>query len=102
MSKPQLCVRSYGVTEIVGLESKELTIGTAANNALVLKDPSISLYHARLVRIQHGFYLEDLGSTYGTWVNGNLIGEHRLEHGDTINLGVYTLVFSLQQDSVLT
>ena len=62
----------------------------AADNTLILHDPSISPHHARIVEIQQKFYVEDLGSQYGTWVNDALVGEYRLAPWDTIRVGIYT------------
>jgi hypothetical protein len=63
---------------------------------LVLHDPSISPHHARTIEIRQQFYVEDLGSQYGTWVNDALVGEYRLAPWDTIRVGIYTLVFNLK------
>jgi pSer/pThr/pTyr-binding forkhead associated (FHA) protein len=57
----------------------------------------ISEAHAVIRRKTDGWYIEDLGSQYGTYVNGRDIrdaGEVKLNPGDVISLGgVFTLVF---------
>ena len=57
--------------------------------------------HARIVEIQQKFYVEDLGSQYGTWVNDALVGEYRLAPWDTIRVGIYTLVFNFESEPIV-
>src|SRR5947209_3201370 len=47
-----------------------LNLGRAAGNDIQLEDPSISRQHARLRRSDHGAMIEDLGSSYGTQLDG--------------------------------
>lgn len=69
-------------------------IGRDPKSDVVLDDPSISYFHAQLVRQGNDAYLRDLGSRNGTYVNGQLISvPHRLAHGDKIKLGETSLVF---------
>lgn len=69
-------------------------IGRDAKADIVLDDPSISYFHAQLVRLGNDAYLRDLGSRNGTYVNDQLISvPHRLAHGDRIKLGETWLVF---------
>jgi pSer/pThr/pTyr-binding forkhead associated (FHA) protein len=71
------------------------TVGTAPENAIVLTDdPTASRLHAMLERFPAGWCVTDLGSSNGTWVNGQRIwSSHRLRHGDEIRLGHSRLVF---------
>lgn len=67
------------------------TIGRGRPNDLVVADPHVSLRHARLLYREPHFYLQDLGSTNGTYVNGQRVaGETRLYHGDTLRVGGVT------------
>ena len=64
------------------------TLGRGPGNAIMLQDPLVSQAHARLVHRQDGWWLEDLGSTNGTFVNGKAIaGLTRLSSGDIIGCG---------------
>lgn len=75
-----------GVT--FALEGEQLTIGRDSSNAVAINDPEVSRKHARL-SFQGGKYvLEDLGSTNGTFVNGQrLAGPIVLKPGDVVSLG---------------
>ena len=63
---------------------------------MILRDPATSGHHARLERRdeQH-FWLVDLGSTNGTFVNGESVQEKQLSHGDRITIGQNSIHFSL-------
>ncbi|SMF20859.1 FOG: FHA domain [Alteromonadaceae bacterium Bs31] len=63
------------------------SIGSADDNNLSLTAPSLSPHHAKLVREQDAFLLRDLGSTTGTFVNGQRITSKAVCCGDVISLG---------------
>lgn len=70
------------------LNQTETTIGRSASNKIALPDPEVSRRHARIVRESGRYYVEDWGSTNGTFVNGQrLTGRMRLNDGDRIALG---------------
>jgi len=77
------------------LEGDRSTIGKAAENDIpVADDPTASHLHAVLERFAAGWCVTDLGSSNGTWVNGERIwASHRLRHGDEIRVGQTRLVF---------
>ncbi len=50
-----------------------LTIGRASGNDIQIKDPSVSRKHARISKKDGSFFLEDLKSVNGTWVEGRLL-----------------------------
>lgn len=65
-----------------------ITIGRKEDNSIVLNDQFVSSHHAKLFVRNDEFYLEDLGSTNGTYVNDNKIqGRIRLKVEDEIRLG---------------
>ncbi len=65
-----------------------LTVGRADEADLVLDDQGISRTHARLTADPAGPLIEDLGSSNGTFVNGQrVVGAHRLTEGDEIQMG---------------
>jgi pSer/pThr/pTyr-binding forkhead associated (FHA) protein len=68
---------------------REITVGRGGGCALVLGDDSyVSQLHARLFQQNGESYVEDLGSTNGTFVNGNAIeNATRLKRGDQVQFG---------------
>jgi len=69
-------------------------LGQSPECQITLTDPSLSAFHAQLVRHDAGLYLRDLGSSSGTWVNGQcLVGPHPLRDGDQIRIGQLELWF---------
>ena len=72
-----------------------LTIGRAADNAATLDgDDFASAHHARVELQRDGVWLLDLGSTNGTWVNGERMdGRRKLREGDVVRIGQTELRF---------
>ena len=89
MSQFQFVMRSGptpGVT--FPLEGDQLTIGRDSTNGVAINDAEVSRKHARLMFQGGKYVLEDLGSTNGTFVNGQrLAGPIVLKSGDVISLG---------------
>lgn len=75
-----------------------VNVGSATSNDLVLSDLNVSMHHARLIRVEPGFVITDLGSAHGTFVNGRHIFEPTaVRDGDVIAIGPYTLRIILEQ-----
>ena len=70
-----------------------MTIGLKADNAVAIVDPVVSGHHARIVKVQAVFFLEDLKSINGTAINGRPITRHQLRDADVITIGQHRLVF---------
>ena len=77
------------------LHADRTTVGQAAENDISLtEDPTASHLHAILERFPAGWCVTDLGSSNGTWVNGERIwSSRRLRHGDEIRIGQSRLIF---------
>ncbi len=71
------------------------TIGRSPQNEIVINDPEMSRRHAQIVQNGNSFTVEDLGSTNGTFVNGQrCTGATPLRHGDRIEFGdTVSLIF---------
>ncbi|MGE0795625.1 MAG: FHA domain-containing protein, partial [Acidimicrobiia bacterium] len=67
---------------------EEVTVGRAAGCTVTLEDNYVSQLHARLFRKDGAVYVEDLGSTNGTYVNGQkLNGTALVKRGDLVRIG---------------
>jgi pSer/pThr/pTyr-binding forkhead associated (FHA) protein len=77
------------------LTAERSTIGKSDENDLALaEDATASHLHAVLERFPAGWCVTDLGSSNGTWVNGERIwASRRLRHGDEIRIGQTRLLF---------
>jgi diguanylate cyclase (GGDEF)-like protein len=66
----------------------ELTVGRDQANAIVLDMDNVSRRHARFLQIDDASYVEDLGSTNGTFINdADISGQTQLKNGDLIKVG---------------
>nr|PZN20309.1 MAG: GGDEF domain-containing protein [Pseudomonadota bacterium] len=89
LAQRALLIRMDGVHAglVVAIESFPFTIGRHATNALRIDEESISRFHARLVREDGAYYVEDLGSRNGTFVAGERVTRRRVEHGTWLGFG---------------
>jgi hypothetical protein len=81
------------VVRVFPLNAQELSIGRAEQSDITLADPGVSRNHARIVREGDDFIVEDLRSTNGTEVNGQLVRRRRLADGDVVKVASSTLQF---------
>jgi len=66
----------------------ELTVGRAPGCSMVFDEQFVSQVHARMFVRDGGVFVEDLGSTNGTWVNGSrVVGQMPARPGDRIQVG---------------
>lgn len=82
-----------GRTERFEIEGDEITIGRLPENDLVIPHRSVSRHHAKLVRREDGWRVEDLGSLNGTRVNRRDDLDRPLRNGDVIHLYDFALRF---------
>jgi pSer/pThr/pTyr-binding forkhead associated (FHA) protein len=81
--------------DVVTLDSHALRVGRGGDNELPIeRDEYASSHHARFEPRRDGVYVEDIGSTNGTFVNGiRLTRERRLAPGDVVRIGETDLRF---------
>ena len=73
---------------VLVIDDDELVLGRRENSDLLLPDPHVSRAHAVIRKSAGAVWLEDLGSTGGTTVNGETVtGSQALKHGDTVLFG---------------
>src|ERR1700712_1517503 len=91
---PKLILSMDGlVLKEVELTKERTTIGRRPHNDIVIDNLAVSGEHAVLITILNDSFIEDLGSTNGTTVNGQPIKKHFLQGNDTVELGKYKLKF---------
>jgi pSer/pThr/pTyr-binding forkhead associated (FHA) protein len=81
--------------DVYTLDALALSVGRADDNGLIIdSDEYVSTHHARFEPRRDGVYLEDAGSTNGTFVNGiRMTHSRRLAPGDVVKLGETELRF---------
>ncbi len=79
----------------VALNRNRLVIGRGRKADLVLAEATISRAHAAVGFDADGFFVEDLGSTNGTLVNGAPVGKQPLKNDDEIQMGKLRLGITL-------
>jgi hypothetical protein len=84
------------------LTKDSYTIGRSSNNDIVISNPKVSSFHARIDRTPAGFVLVDLKSRNGCWVNGKRIESQPLTTGDEIRLGPAKLTYKLDYKAPVT
>lgn len=98
---PKLIVKYRGsVVKDCIITQPEFTIGRKPENDLVIEDPAVSGRHARIVKIQAVYFIEDLQSTNGTLVNGNTFDRKQLHDADVVMIGKHRLVFLEEEKSI--
>ena len=92
---PALVIRAGGgrVGESFALEGERARIGRRPDSDVFLDDITVSRDHALLIHRGDAWYLDDLGSLNGTYVNRSRIESQRLEEGDEVQIGKYKLTF---------
>src|SRR5438132_5497244 len=81
------------VLKEIPLTKERTTIGRKPHNDIQIDNLAVSGEHAVIVTILNDSFLEDLGSTNGTVVNGNPVKKHFLQNNDVVELGKYKLKF---------
>jgi len=78
---------AIGEEQVYPIASKETLIGRKSDADVVFSNPNISRHHAKVLLTNGRAMLVDLGSTHGTFVNGQKVVEHVLRDGDVVELG---------------
>ncbi|OGA13642.1 MAG: hypothetical protein A3G25_16980 [Betaproteobacteria bacterium RIFCSPLOWO2_12_FULL_63_13] len=91
LSMDGLILKEYALTK------ERTTIGRKPHNDIQIDNLAVSGEHAVVVSILNDSFLEDLGSTNGTLVNGQQVKKHFLQNNDVIELGKYKLKYVHEQ-----
>ncbi|HPU44098.1 MAG TPA: FHA domain-containing protein [Dictyoglomaceae bacterium] len=71
----------------------ETTIGREPDNDITLIHPTVSRFHAKIIKNDDKYFIEDTNSANGTLVNGIKVTRELLHDGDIIQIGDIVLVF---------
>src|SRR5215469_2502880 len=69
------------------LATERTTVGRVEDNAIQIAEPSVSSRHCEILLKGEDVVIKDLGSTNGTFINGEKISESVLKPGQTLRLG---------------
>ena len=92
MAKLILSLEGSVIREIP-INKERITIGRKAQNDIQIENLAVSSEHACIVTILADSFLEDMGSTNGTLVNGNSVKKHILQNNDVIEIGKYKMKY---------
>lgn len=75
------------------LPQGDMKIGRRPGSDIVVDNMAVSGEHANIFTIGEDSFIQDLGSTNGTFVNNKRITKHHLRHGDVVTVGKHTLSY---------
>ena len=84
------------------LGKERVLIGRKPHNDIQIDNLAVSSEHAAVITILNDSFMEDLGSTNGTLVNGQMVKKHFLQNGDVIELGKHRLKYLNDTPSATT
>jgi pSer/pThr/pTyr-binding forkhead associated (FHA) protein len=84
------------VQKTLETDRDKITIGRKKNNTINIDNLQVSNKHARIVKHGENYFIEDLKSTNGTFLNNEKISKEPLRDKDTITIGKHTLVIHLE------
>lgn len=84
-------------TAIFQLTEPEATVGRDAANSLVIDDVSVSRRHCAIRKKEEQFFIIDLESHNGTFVNNSAVQERQLTHGDSLRIGNSVWLFLIEE-----
>lgn len=91
---PKLLLKfNAAVIKEVPFTKDSLTVGRKADNDIVIDNPAISGHHCRIALEGGTYYVEDLESTNGTFVNEKRVKKAGIHHNDVVGLAKHALVF---------
>ena len=88
-----------GVEAVPLPPGQSVTVGRAAPADVRIADASLSRRHARFSREEGGVFVEDLGSTNGTYAGGERVARARVEPGSEVHMGAVTAVIHASGDT---
>lgn len=85
--------------KILEIDKEEVTLGRASDNDIEIEDINSSRYHCQIKNNSQGnFFIVDLKSRNGTFVNGVLVDKKILQSGDKIEIGQSTFFYDRRKN----
>jgi signal transduction histidine kinase len=78
------------------IDEADVGLGRGVHNGIRIHDTEVSRAHARVVKVNGKYQLEDLHSSNGTFINGTLINSRELVPGDEIQIGRTVMLYSAE------
>ena len=97
-TEPQSGMVLINLDKTIPIIKTVLNLGRKSSNDIAINDLRVSRFHAQIRKTRDGYMIFDVGSTGGTYINGERITSHSLKSGDVISLAGYTLVFTDERD----
>jgi pSer/pThr/pTyr-binding forkhead associated (FHA) protein len=92
----KLCFGDSVLKEIP-IGEEPVAIGRSHQGDIFIDNPAVSFHHARVISYDGVYYVEDLGSLNGTFLNGERVTQAPLKHGDVITVGKHTVQYSQER-----
>jgi pSer/pThr/pTyr-binding forkhead associated (FHA) protein len=97
----------YGKKEIIPLVKEELSLGrndpaVGMVNEINFNDSTVSRRHARIYFENGAYFIEDLGSVNGTYLDDKAASKAKLSHGDQIAIGRNMVIFERHSSPTAT
>ena len=86
------------VLKKIETERPEIIIGRSPNTDIQIDNLAVSKRHAKLVKQNDQYTVEDLNSTNGTFLNDEMITRAILKHNDIVTVGKHTLVIHYNKE----
>ncbi len=100
---PKLIVRKSGAPDIIlEVTDKVITVGRSKNSIVYIDDPKASRHHCMLFEESGIYYVEDKGSSNGTYLNFRKVYKGAIKAGDAIVIGRHIIFFeSIPEDATM-
>jgi pSer/pThr/pTyr-binding forkhead associated (FHA) protein len=86
------------VIKTIETDSEKITIGRHEKNNIQIDNLAVSSLHARIVKEDDNYYIEDLDSTNGTFLNDAQVKREQLKDTDAITIGKHAIIINIFPD----
>ncbi len=83
-------------------ENEQISIGRHAKNDIRIDNLAVSGRHALIKKVMDAYFIEDLNSTNGTFVNEKKVGKYEIIDGDEVIIGKHSLIFHYREQPALS